>query len=710
MIEPARSSNGRLGWRLFALSFAALFLELMLIRWVPSVIRLVAYYANLMLISSFLGLGLGAMLARRRWNPAVWLLPLLAVEVAFVLICRYFAMRGGGLAMPGAEHEARFFENNPELANYLVLVGMFVINTATFVPLGAMIGRIFHELPTLRAYSWDLGGSLFGTLAFGAFSLLLFSPVVGVGLVVAIALLLLALDGGRKFVIPGAVLGGGVLVAVAMATRPDAVWSPYHYVLIDRDGKPAGEPPPDVRTMRDPPTYNVRVNQDIYQGNLTLNPSRYTGGELPAGYRGVAVQYGLPHRIKPGAKRVLVLGAGGGVDVEAALLAGATHVDAVEIDPALVRLSRRYNASGVYDDPRVTVHVDDARAFMQRSKGGYDMIVFGFLDSQALFSYGKSVRLDGFVYTIESFRRAFALLAPDGMLSVSFSAPREWVWVKIVEMIRDATGSRPIAYLYTESMIVLAPKAQMPAPPAEVTPFKLTAVPFANIARATDDWPYLYLFSKVIPRDYVVVISTLIVLSLAAVVALRGRQMGAEDAHFFFLGLGFLLLQAKSIGDCSLYFGATWLVTTIVITGVLLMVLLANLVAIRLKRPSLAWYVPLLATLVLLLLTPREAILALPYGARLAWALVAVPLPVFFAGLIFSTTFREAKVPSAVFGANLIGATVGGFAEYLGMAIGTHALWWIVIAAYAGSFVCRLRAGRVAALTGPSHFAETVSA
>ncbi len=41
-------------WQMFLLSFTALFLELMVIRWVPSVVRLVAYYANLMLLSSFL--------------------------------------------------------------------------------------------------------------------------------------------------------------------------------------------------------------------------------------------------------------------------------------------------------------------------------------------------------------------------------------------------------------------------------------------------------------------------------------------------------------------------------------------------------------------------------------------------------------------------------------------------------------------------------
>jgi hypothetical protein len=61
--------------RLFALSFLALFLELTIIRWVPGSVKLVAYYANLMLMSSFLGIGLGSMLAERggklvRWFPA----------------------------------------------------------------------------------------------------------------------------------------------------------------------------------------------------------------------------------------------------------------------------------------------------------------------------------------------------------------------------------------------------------------------------------------------------------------------------------------------------------------------------------------------------------------------------------------------------------------------------------------------------------------
>ena len=68
MIE-AHDGQRRMKWEMFALSFTALFLEMMVIRWVPSVVHLVAYYANLMLLSSFLGLGAGAMAAEPQMEP-----------------------------------------------------------------------------------------------------------------------------------------------------------------------------------------------------------------------------------------------------------------------------------------------------------------------------------------------------------------------------------------------------------------------------------------------------------------------------------------------------------------------------------------------------------------------------------------------------------------------------------------------------------------
>ena len=64
-------------------------------------------------------------------------------------------------------------------------------------------------------------------------------------------------------------------------------------------------------------------------------------------------------------ENVLVLGAGSGTDVAAALRHGAKHVDAVEIDPVIIRLGREHHPDQPYSDPRVTVVNDDARHFLR---------------------------------------------------------------------------------------------------------------------------------------------------------------------------------------------------------------------------------------------------------------------------------------------------------------------------------------------------------
>src|SRR6476646_10419625 len=100
MADPhGRAVNRSGAARLFALSFLSLFLELMVIRWVPGSVRLVRYYTNLMLISSFFGIGLGVMLAGRRANLIRWFPTLLAADVLFLVFCRNVVLPGGSVEM-----------------------------------------------------------------------------------------------------------------------------------------------------------------------------------------------------------------------------------------------------------------------------------------------------------------------------------------------------------------------------------------------------------------------------------------------------------------------------------------------------------------------------------------------------------------------------------------------------------------------------------
>jgi hypothetical protein len=449
--------------------------------------------------------------------------------------------------------------------------------------------------------------------------------------------------------------------------------------------------------MHNPPAYTLNVNLFGYQQLASLDPGRYTPGLPFTGYIAeIAAQYSLPYALHQRQQRVLVLGAGGGSDVQAALLGGAERVDAVEIDPGIVQLSKRFNAGAPYADPRVTVHVDDARSFIARARPGtYDKVVFGFLDSQALASSMDNIRLDGFVYTVEGIRSAYALLGDGGLLTISFFPWKDWMLPKMYRTVAEATGRPPLVYIRGRAVILCVARGNGISPQPLLSGFE-RVVPdsLPDVQFPSDDWPYLYLRERTLPGDYLIVMGVLLCLAVAAVLALRGRSFGAADAHFSFLGMGFLLLETKSISDCSLYYGSTWVVTAIVVAGVLLMVLAANLVAERLRGFSPWLYLPLFAALALPFLVPREQILALGAAAKLLATLVVVPLPVFFAGLIFSTTFKTAGRPSALFGANLVGGMVGGFSEYLGMAVGSRTLSLIVIAAYCGSLICQVRSRR----------------
>jgi hypothetical protein len=692
-------NNRPTGWpaapRLFALSFLSLFLELMVIRWVPGSIRLVTYYTSLMLISSFLGIGLGVMLAERRADLVRWFPSLLAADVLFIVFCR-------NVVLPVTSIDLRLTSVG-DVAAYFVLLGVFFLNAALFVPLGEQIGQQFQRLPNLRAYAWDLGGSLAGTVVFGLFAVLHFSPQVGLAIAVILFGLLYPVHVRRARTL--ALLLVAVAVSV-VSTEWRATWSAYSYLsMVDGSEAPrywytpAPQPPADLRTMHDPPSYTLTVNQNFYQYHRTNDLRRYTAGTLPYAFAAdLRARYQIPYAFKPAPNRVLVVGAGGGLDVEAALLNGAAYVDAVEIDPAIIRLARQYNAAGVYDDPRVRVRIDDARAFFERGAPDYDLIAFGFLASHDLFSSMANIRLDGFVYTMEGIRAAWRLLNDDGVLTLTVATTtRPWLRGKLYRTMAQATGREPRAYSAPDGVVVMiVEKRRVAKPPAAFGSFTWWRPAAADLAVpvGVDDWPYLGLRDRGIPAGYTLVILSLLVISVVTVARLKPPGSDVEDLHFAAMGVGFLLLETKSIVDASLYFGTTWIVSLIVIAGVLLMVIVANAVAGRIRGFTPWLYAPLIGSILALFAVPTHVILSLSFAGRLVWTMLAIPIPIFFAGLVFSGTFKRTVHPSAAFGANLVGAMIGGFAEYLSMVIGRQGLVVVVIGAYVVSLLATILSGR----------------
>src|SRR4030095_8855797 len=137
---------------------------------------------------------------------------------------------------------------------------------------------------------------------------------------------------------------------------------------------------------------------------------------------------------------VLILGAGTGTDVAAALRHGAKHVDAVEIDPIILRLGAAHHPDRPYADPRVRTINDDARHFLATTEKQYDLIVFALIDSLTVQSSSSSVGLESYMSTDESFRAVRSRLKPRGVMALYNYFREKWLGDPLGHNVPHAFG------------------------------------------------------------------------------------------------------------------------------------------------------------------------------------------------------------------------------------------------------------------------------
>ena len=168
----------------------------------------------------------------------------------------------------------------------------------------------------------------------------------------------------------------------------------------------------------------------------------------------------------------------------------------------------------------------------------------------------------------------------------------------------------------------------------------------------------------------------------------KGRPAGgfALDNRMFFLGAAFMLLETRAVVQTALLFGSTWIVNSAVFFTVLVLILLANLFVLKVKRVSLAaCYAGLFAVLALAAFVPADAFLSGGALWRYAAPCVLALAPMLFAGVIFARSFRDAPSPDLAFAANIAGSVVGGLAESASMLLGFQHLLLVAMAFYLAS-------------------------
>jgi hypothetical protein len=210
------------------------------------------------------------------------------------------------------------------------------------------------------------------------------------------------------------------------------------------------------------------------------------------------------------------------------------------------------------------------------------------------------------------------------------------------------------------------------------------AVDTSNIGPLpTDDWPFLYLRTASIPGLNWRGMALVAALSMVILFAFAPVREVRPNARMFFLGAGFMLLETKGVVHMALLFGSTWVVNSIVFFAILVMILLSNFFVMALK-PRRLWiyYLFLGAALLVNAFIPMSYFLNLPGMAKVVASCAVVFVPIFFAGVIFATTFGESRHPDVDFGSNIAGVILGGLAENFSLMLGFDHLLLLAVAFY----------------------------
>jgi spermidine synthase len=665
-------------------SFGALFLELALIRWLPYRVRVVAYFPNLILIAAFLGLGIGALCARRRSLFWAWPWLVLIVVTAGWAMSR-IAFTSSGIT----EHLWLLYDDLGTAAPVvngirLPLVFLFLLTAISFVPLGQLIGTRLEQFrrssAPLRGYAFDLGGSLLGVIAFAALSwfglapIWWFIPPLVAGFVVA--------DPTAR----GRVLYGAaalaVLALVYASTGPER-FSPYYALQAFRSGADS--------------SVVIRANGSVHQIATDMVTERGERSRLVT-----MVGYHYPYsRLGRPVRKALVLGAGSGNDVAVLLRQGAAEVHAVEIDPEIIEIGRALHPNQPYSDPRVVVHNTDARTFLNATDERFDVIVFGTLDSMTRLSALSTVRLDNFVYTSEALEAARDRLTDDGALLLYFMVGHQYIADHLIALLAHTFGAVPQMHrgdYYLFNVVFMAGPAFAGAE-LEAAASAWSREDLAAIL-PTDDWPYLYLPGRGISSFYVSMMVILALVSVGGVLAVSPemrRSLGSGrgiDAEMFLFGFAFLLIETRFVTAMNLLWGATWITSAVVFGAILAVILAGTLITERRPVSDRVTAVGLVATLLVAYALPLRFLLAADPVVRLALSVLLVGAPVLFASFCFAARFRTRASVDVAFGWNLLGAVFGGLFEFFSMAVGSSVLTLVAVAAYLGAFLIAARAPR----------------
>jgi SAM-dependent methyltransferase len=654
--------------KLCLISFIILFLELSLIRYIPSQIRYVSYFSNIILLASFFGIGIGTIFWKKI-KLSFALFPIfITIFIHIINLLKYDLI----VISDEVVYFNQGFEKFSTEPVYLMPL-IFFLTVIIFILPSKLLADFLNQGPKLRAYSINIIGSILGTCLFSLFSFLGFGPILWFLTIIGGSLLLI----NRSTFIRLSLIYLVCLlslyqlnlyqdqrgVPLEQTESVNTFWSPYYKISL----------------LKIKPNY---INQ---LGHYMINVNNIGHQQLLDNLGGF---YQYPYSLFPNKhfSKVLIIGSGGGNDVAQALNQGSQKVVAVEIDPVILQLGKNYHPLKPYSSDKVQTVVDDGRSYMARSKEKFDLIIYALTDSLTLSSANTNLRLESYLFTKEAFEEARQHLTDDGMLVLYNYYRSPWIVDKLNLLLESSFKQPPIVLSQTTNSgpaaVLIASRQPLDLP--EIEPVNQTQkwpVP-------TDDWPFLYLKSKGIPRLYWSYLGAIIALAVFPLLFLLKKNHIQFDFSLFFMGAAFMLLETKNIVQFSLLFGSTWFTNFLVFSGLLVLVLFALWIAEKFPKIKLrTCYWILILTLLVSYIFPQKQLLGLNSISKIILSFVICLSPVLVANVIFARLFKKSKTAPLAYGANIIGSFVGGIFEYSSLYWGYRNLTIFIALFYLLSFL-----------------------
>jgi hypothetical protein len=686
--------------RLFGFGFIALFMEMALIRYLGANIPNLGYFPNIVLIATFLGLAIGFSLNRHIKATSFTMLMLIAVclfsaliyWVQFIPVNFLNAFKSSGATVGSSVYFSNLGSMHGAVYSSFQFVLLFCLVACVFVCLAIPMAALFQANPPLKSYLSDIGGSIAGVVVFTLLSFLQTSPWLWF---LCIAAMLLLVFPSRGFECLVSLM---VLLAIAIMSycvgmqkivsiqnnhkqyylHKTITWSPYQKI----EAWSSSMPQLILHIWASGISHQAIVAKS--QINQTFYSKPY---EMITHHQGRAF---TPNN-------VLIIGAGSGNDVVEALIKNAKHIDAVEIDPVIAQTGFQLNPANPYQDPRVHVIVNDGRAYLQQTHKQYDLIIFALTDSLVKISGLSQLRLENYLFTLQSLASAKSHLTSDGYLFMYNYYRQPWLVDRLMSMVHLVFGDNPMLQVIPEgentfSMIGIQNKEGLGATPSQLAESQLLP---------TDNWPFVYTQNHSLTSFYLwpmLGIVILIGLLLAIFERIKKRDTKANalldsfaaKGSFLLMGVGFALLQSRAIMQFGLLFGTTWMNVAWVSIGVLLLILCAIGTAYKLRPSAMRLVILLLVlTFALQIIIPVGAFLSISsLGLRLVVANLYALAPLYLSSVLFSLAFKCAEpIPDHVYAWNLYGVVIGVMLEYLSLAMGYQAIIWLIAALYVAAFM-----------------------